>query len=310
MKRNRQSSWRSLHQSGNSPISRIVFLVWILGASACSGSGDDSPTAPGGGPSPGSAVVYDVIGASDANGVGSSVVCPPYVDCPNGMGYAQIAARQLAAQGFTVSLLNLGIPAAVIGPDFQALGQQYGRTIGGNFIVQEMPFVRSNATLITIVAGGNEVNTITAALGGGAGGSNRAAYIDAQVRAFGDDYATLLTGIRARAPSARIIAANVPNLAGFPFLAGASLAQRQAAQRAAVRMSTTIINPLVSQNVTVVDMLCDTRMYQRSNISGDGFHPNDAGYTFIAGELVRAVTSSAYPVPLNSCASMSLVPDL
>jgi lysophospholipase L1-like esterase len=226
------------------------------------------------------------------------------------MGYAQIAARQLTAQGYKVSVQNLGIPASVIGPDFQALGQQYGRVIGGNFIAQQMPFVRSAATLVTIVAGGNDVNTITAALGGGAGGSDAAGYIDARVRDFGTDYSTLLEGLRSRAPAARLIAVNVPNLAGFPFLNGASLGQRQAAQRAAVRMSTTVVNRLVSQNVTVIDALCDARIYQGSNISGDGFHPNDAGYAVIAGEIVRAVTSASYPAPQSSCALMSVVPDL
>ena len=60
-----------------------------------------------------------------------------------------------------------------------------------------MPFVQPNATVVTIFAGINEVNTITAALGGGAGGSDPNGYIDAQVRAFGADYATLLAGIRA-----------------------------------------------------------------------------------------------------------------
>ena len=58
------------------------------------------------------------------------------------MGYVPVTTRQLRAQGFTVTLLNLGIPTAVIGRDFQTLGQQYNRTIAGNFIDQEMPFVR------------------------------------------------------------------------------------------------------------------------------------------------------------------------
>ena len=118
---------------------------------------------------------------------------------------------------------------------------------------------------MTIFAGGNEINTITAALGGGAGASDQAGYIDAQVKAFGADYTTLLNGIRGRAGSARIVALNVPNLAGFPFLAQASLAQRQAAQRAAVGMTKTVVNALVSQNVTVVDVMCDSRMYLPSN---------------------------------------------
>ena len=181
--------------------------------------------------------MYDAIGASDADGIGSSVECPPFTDCPNGMGYPQVATRQLKAQGFSVSLTNYGIPTAVIGPDFQLLGLQNNRTILGNLITSEMPFVRQTATLVTIFAGGNDINTITAALGNGAGGTDQAGYIDTQVKAFAADYQTLLNGIRGRAGSARIIAFNVPNLAGLPFLATASLAQRQAAQRAAVGMT-------------------------------------------------------------------------
>ena len=130
------------------------------------------------------------------------------------------------------------------------------------------------------------------------------------MRAFGADYATLLNGIRARAPSARIVVLNVPNLAGLPFLAGAPLAQRQAAQRAAVGMTRTVVNPLVAQNVAVIDVMCDARMYLPSNYSSDGFHPNDAGYAFIAGEVVRAVTSGSYPAPQDNCSFMTLVPNL
>ena len=157
------------------PISRILPVVLVLGLSACTqlGIGDNSPTAPAGPPAPGSAIVYDALGASDADGVGSSVECPPFTDCPNGMGYVQVAARELKAQGFSVSLTNYGIPTAVIGPDFQLLGQQNDRTIVGNLISNEMPFVRQNATVVTIFAGGNDINTITAALGNGAGGTDQ-----------------------------------------------------------------------------------------------------------------------------------------
>ena len=114
--------------------------------------------------------------------------------------------------------------------------------------------------------------------------------------AFGADYATLLQGIRSRAAAARIVVLNVPNLAALPFLAGAPLAQRQAAQRAAVGM-TTVVNALTAQAVTVVDLMCNERSYQTSSYSSDGFHPNDAGYAFIAAEVVLAATNAAYPPP-------------
>ena len=193
---------------------------------------------------------------------------------------------------------NLGVPTAVIGRDFELLGRQYNRQILGNFIDQELPLVRQDTTLVTIFAGGNEVNTITAALGGGAGAGNPAGYIDQQVAAFGADYATLLQGIRSRAGAARIVVLNVPNVAALPFLAGAPLAQRQAAQRAAVGMTTTVVNALTAQSVTVVDLMCDARSYQTVDaIPSDGFHPNDAGYAFIAAEVVLAATTAPYPPP-------------
>jgi lysophospholipase L1-like esterase len=219
-----------------------------------------------------------------------------------------VGVRTLQAQGFTVTIRNLGIPTAVIGRDFQALGQQYGRTIEGNFVDQEMPFVLTNSTVVTIFAGANDVNVITAALGGGAGGTNPTGYLDGQVSAFGADYSVLVAGVRSRAPGVRLVALNVPNMAGLPYLAGNRLDQRQAAQRAAVAMTTTVVNPLVSQGVIVVDLMCDGRSYLASNYSSDGLHPNDAGYAFIAAEMVRAITSPSYPMPQSSCGPMTIVP--
>ena len=294
----------------NSPILRICVVAAVVSiATGCSKlTGGTSPTAPSGPPAAGATIFYTAVGASDANGVGSSAECLFLTDCPNGMGYVPVTVRALKAQGFTVTTLNLGIPTAVIGRDFQTLGQQYNRTILGNFIDHEMSFVQTNATVVTIFAGINEVTTITAALGGGAGGSDPNAYIDAQVKAFGADYATLLAGIRARAGSPRIVILNTPNAAGLPFLVRASLAQRQASQRAAVGMSKTQVNPLASSSVTIVDLMCDARSYVASNYSSDGLHPNDAGYAFIASEVVKAITATSYPAPQSSCTGMTIVP--
>src|SRR5499427_8625157 len=230
-----------------SPILRIGLCVAMLSSWIACSSSNGSPTQPSGPPAAGSSIVWAAIGASDVTGVGSSVPCL-LSDCANGTGYIAVAARQLRAQGFTLDLLNLGLPTAVIGRDFETLGQQYNRVIAGNFIEQEMPFVQRNATLVTIFAGLNEINTITAALGAGAGGGDPNGFIDAQVRAFGADFSTLMRGVGDRA--------------GMPYLAGAPLAQRQAAQRAAVGMTRTIVNPLASSSTIVVDLMCDARSYQ------------------------------------------------
>jgi lysophospholipase L1-like esterase len=295
----------------HSPILRIgLFATCAALATACNklGLGDSAPTAPTPPPTAGSTIFYTAVGASDANGVGSSAECIPFTECPNGMGYVPVTVRALKAQGFTVNNSNLGIPTTVIGRDFGALGAMYGRTIVGSMIETEMPFVQTNATVVTIFAGVNEILTIRSALGGGAGGSDPNGFVDAQVRAFAADYATLVTGIRARAGSPRIVILNVPNAAGMPFMAGASLADRQAAQRAAVGMTKTVVNPLVSSSITVVDMMCDGRSYVPSNYSSDGLHPNDAGYAFISSEVVKAITTASYPAPQTSCAGMTIVP--
>lgn len=304
------ASGRVIFQTArNSPILRISLAALLVAlATGCNKTGEGGPTAPSAPLAPGSTIFYTAVGASDANGVGSSAECLFLTPCPNGMGYVPVTVRALTAQGFTVNNLNLGIPTTVIGSDFASLGAKYGRLIVGNMIDNEMPFVQPNATVVTVFAGVNEINTITSALGGGEGGSDPNGYIDAQVKAFANDYTTLIAGIRSRAGSPRIVILNVPNAAGLPFLAGASAAQRQAAQRAAVGMTRTAVNALASSSITVVDLMCDGRSYVASNYAGDGLHPNDAGYAFISGEVVKAITTSSYPAPQSSCGGMTIVP--
>jgi lysophospholipase L1-like esterase len=287
---------------------RCIYLL-ACGAflmAACQAS--KTPSGPTPLPEPNSIINYIAIGASDAVGFGSSVQCVPFGDCPNGKGYVPEAARLLRAKGFVVNLANYGIPTAVIGRDFQTLGAQYGRDVYGNFIENEAPFVTPTTTLVTIFAGGNDVNIVTAALGRGAGASNQIGYINGQVKAFGDDYTALLKIIRDLAPGARIVVLNLPNMAGMPFLANVSLQQRQAAQKLSVGMTTTVINPLTSQGVLVVDLMCDARAYQASTYSSDGFHPSDAGYAWMAGEVVAAATTG-YKAPAGSCSHMIVVPN-
>jgi lysophospholipase L1-like esterase len=287
---------------------QLLFAALLLSSACGSSKTPSSPSSPSPIPEPNATIFYTAVGASDALGIGSTVECFPFVNCPNGKGYVQEAVRQLRSKGFTVNLNNFGIPTAVIGRDFQNLGLQYGREIAANVIDAEAPFVPANSTLVTIFAGGNDVNTVTSALGQGVGGSDQNAYINMQVRAFGDDYATLLRIIRERAPTARIVALNLPNMAAMPFLATASLQRRQAAQKLSVGMTTTVVNPLTAQGVVVIDLMCDPRSQQASIYSGDGFHPNDTGYAWLAGEVVAAATTS-YRSPQTSCSAMVVVPN-
>jgi lysophospholipase L1-like esterase len=281
------------------PCASLIALC--LAAASCSKDSTTGPTPP----SNGMTVLYSAVGASDVTGIGSSSPCL-LADCPGGKGYVFVAANQLRAQGYAVTVANLGIPAGVISPRLQALGQQYGGFIPGNFISNEMNSVQTNATLVTVFAGPNDVGAIIDAVESGAGGSDRNGYLDQQIAAFRTDYATLLDGIRARAPSARIVVFNLPNFAGVPLFVTASSSVRQAAQRLSVGITGTVVNPLVGQGISVIDLMCDLRFYQASTFSSDGFHPNDTGYRYLADEVVRAFTSS-YPAPQASCPPMALV---
>ena len=297
----------------SSVVTALLIVSAASGVTGCSklGLGDaESPTGPSAPPPAGSTIRYTAIGASDAIGWGSTQFCIPFAtSCPNGQGYVPVAERQLEGLGYTVSLLNLGIPSAVISRRVQTLGGQYGGPIVGNFIDSEMPFVQTDATLVTIFAGGNDANWIRAAANGGAGGTDVNGFIDQQIRSFGEDYSTLIDGIRNQSKSARIVVLNLPNLGGLPYLAGASLNDRRMAQRISVGMTTTVINPFrTSKGVVVVDLMCEARLYQASSISSDGFHPNDTGYSIIAAAVVSATTSNSYPAPSSSCGEMTRVP--
>jgi len=277
---------------------KILIVVAALAVSACASS--ESPT----GPSNPSVVLYTAIGASDTTGFGSSVPCLPLTSCPQGTGYVQLIERRLESSGKTVTLLNIGIPGAVLSPEMEALGDSLNREIPANFLERELPFVQREATLVTVFAGGNDANTVGAALQAGLGGLNPAGYVQTQVTNFGRDLRTLMTGIRERAPNARIIILNLPNLAALPYSAGRSLNEKQWLQGISVGFSAQI-NALGSQGAIVIDLMCDATFYGAGVYSSDGFHPNDAGYSRMADLILAANTGSVTP-PRASCAQMAL----
>jgi lysophospholipase L1-like esterase len=280
----------------------LLALVPLIAPGCSKMGGGDSPTAPSAPPSPGSTIVYTAVGASDVTGTGSSKPCLPFEDC-NGNGYVWVAARQLRSLGYTVNVFSLGIPTTVISRAFAELAVQHGRPVLSNMIEGELPFIDRSSTLVTVFAGVNEVNHITAALGRGAGGTNPAAFIDAQANSWANDFATLVNDIRSRLSQVRIIALNVPNVGALPSEARDSIDQKRAAQRAAVRMTAAVNG---TAGITVIDMMCDARFYQPNSFSSDGLHPNDAGYAVLGAELALAVTSPSYPPPKTSCPQMTL----
>ena len=133
-------------------------------------------------------------------------------------------------------------------------------------------------------------------------------YIASQVRACGADYDRLIRGVRARAPDAFTIVVNVPNMAGVPYAANYSLSRRQVLQAISVGFAREA-NRQAGAGIVVLDVLCDAQVYDRGRFSSDGFHPNDAGYAYLADRLLTIVNGAVPPVA-SSFSQMSLEPPL
>ncbi len=284
---------------------RLLAVVAVVGLAACSKS-PDSPTAPS--PSgPGSAFVQTHLGASDAAGVGSSVPCFPFTVCePNATSWVQVLYRRLQQNG-TTTLLNLGVPGSVLSQNIEELGRRVGRTYPGNFITNQAPFTKSDSRVVTIFAGGNDANTIGQVVQAQLAGDDVPGFIDQQVRQWGDDMGNLVRAVRQKAPTAKVVILNLPNLAGAPYLARNSALERGVMQRIVVGM-TDRINAQAGANTFVVDLMCDPRFLEPASFSSDGFHPSDRGYALMAELAYPAVVNQSHPAPAADCALRRVAP--
>lgn len=276
---------------------RIVFLAALTTLAGCDIL--KTPTTP---PLPEGAVRYSAVGASDAIGYGGSVVCLPFSTCPDGTGYVQIVTRRLKAAHADFDSSNLGIPGAVISRRLMDLGNSLNRDIYGNFIESQMPFVPRDATLVTLFAGGNDVNTVGAALRAGRDNGDPNAYIESQISTFGSEFRDLLTGMRARATGSTVLVLNLPNMARLPYANGLNSTEREYLRRLSVGFSAAM-NATRSADVRIIDLMCHAPAYQTGNYSSDGFHPNDTGYVMLA-DLVSAAITTAPPPPSSTCVFM------
>lgn len=277
----------------------------MLLTAACTRS--ESPTTPT--PAPSNNVHYAVVGASDAIGAGASVPCIPFdPDCPGGTGYVYVVKRRFQADGATVQLSNRGLPGAVLSPAMLTLSRDIGRSdIIGSYLEQIVPFIPASATHISIFAGGNDANVIGQNVRAGRGDADVRGFVDRQVSQFGTDLVDLIGRLRTRAPNARIVAMNLPNMAAAPYVASTTPLEKSILQRIAVGI-TDRINALAGQSVVVVDLMCEPRAYSAANFSADGFHPNDAGYALMAELLYPALRSGTAPAPSATCPQRALVP--
>ncbi|MFN7978802.1 MAG: GDSL-type esterase/lipase family protein [Vicinamibacterales bacterium] len=284
---------------------RLLGLAAALALAAACSKGSDSPTSPT--PTGSSGIVYGNISASDATGYMSSVECFPFTECaPNATGWVQTLFRKIQQTG-TATINNTGVPGQVLSQHFEDLGKKIGRTYPGNFITNQVPFVKSTTTVLTIFAGGNDANTIGQVIQAQQAGDDLRAFIDREVAAFGDDMQALVRGVRQRAPNTKIVILNLPNLGAAPYMSRSSAVDRGIMQRIAVGM-TGKINALAGANTVVVDLMCDARIIEPASFSSDGFHPSDRGYALMADLAFAAVSSSSYPAPAADCGQRRLAP--
>ena len=283
----------------------FVLLLLTIVVSACKRE-EEGPTSP---TPTNNAVAYSAVGASDGIGFGGSVPCLPFdPDCPTGTGYVYLLKRRLASDGRTVTLSNRSLPGAVLSQAILTLSRDIGRNdIPGTFIDQIAPFIPADSTVITIFAGGNDTNVIAQNIRAGRGGGDVRGFIETQVRQWGSDFEELVRRLRSRAPNARIVAINLPNLGAAPYVASFTTPERSIVQAIAVGL-TDRINAVSSQNVLVVDLMCDARVYEAASFSSDGFHPNDRGYSVIAELAYPAVSSGTAPTPSSTCGQRRLLP--
>ena len=276
----------------------VLALLLAATLSACEAL--KTPTEPG---LPVGAVRYSAVGASDAIGYGGSVVCQPFAACPDGTGYVQTVSRRLKSAHPDFSDTNLGIPGAVVSRRLMDLGKAVGRDPVTNFIDGQMPFVPRASTLVTLFAGGNDVNVVAAAVKAGQANGNVDAYITTQIASFAQEFQDLVSGIRARATTAKVIVLNLPNLSRLPYATGLTATEREWMRRLAVGYSAAM-NATRSANVLVIDLMCQAPMYDPGHYSSDGFHPNDAGYRHLA-DLVSAAIAAPPGTPATTCTFMN-----
>jgi lysophospholipase L1-like esterase len=301
----------------------LAFLAVAAFAGCASGGGNAVLTPP---PKP-PELYYTAIGASDAVGYGASVPCTKAVP-PNGAadpscfgktgtGYVPDLARKLASIPATVTLDDLGYSGAVLGADIRATVNTYGLPTSAtpcfpvanqypvDFITYELPQVSAASKIVTIFAGGNDtVGLVNAAACQGLAGATatqQAAFLNAEIAAFGTDLAALINGIKGVSPSAKIVIANLPNFALIP-LGKAQTADVAAALGAvSTAIDLKIIDPLVTSGIPVVDLLCDPSSYVAANFYSDGFHPDDAGYAVIASLFASQINAAVPAVPQTTC---------
>jgi acyl-CoA thioesterase-1 len=199
-------------------------------------------------------VRYVALGASDAMGVGASD--------PNRTAYVPILISRLPKH---VSALNLGIN---------------GETLHGALTDELPPAIQAKPTLVTIWLVGNDFKSCV------------------PLDQYTADLNTLLTELQTKT-TAKVFVANAPDFSLLPEIRQAAAAgsfcggpPTQAAIRAeTIKWNQAIDAAVSAHHDTLVDLYDANLAGHPDYVSGDGFHPSDAGYLALANLFWSAITA-------------------
>ncbi len=224
----------------------LVALAFLLGGCGASPAptpqGENSATAT---PAAHPSVVYVAIGASDAVGLGASD--------PNKTAYVPLLIARLPS---SATALNLGISGATV----------------RDALTQELPqAIADQPTLVTVWMVGNDFRGCT------------------PLSRYQADLDTLLGQLESRT-KAQVFVANAPDMSLLPAIrnhvgnTGACLAGLNQSQIRALTMRWNQVIATVVQrhHAVLVDLFQAGLAGHPEYISGDGFHPSDAGYKRLA----------------------------
>jgi lysophospholipase L1-like esterase len=206
----------------------------------------------------------------------SPSLVPPF--CDSGTSFVADLAHELAARnGSAISVLNLGISGGQV----------------STVIAKEIALVPKEATIITIYIGTNNIRDLADAV---LSGGNQTSLLSNLKSSF----ETMLTDVRARAPSARIVLVNLPNqryIAGPAAAASPHFRAYNNLSQAYDRM----VNAYYPR-YPVVDLACDPRSYLPQNISHapSSPHPNTLGHAVLAQDILAILRNPSSP-PKSSC---------
>lgn len=187
----------------------------------------------------------------------------------NGSEYPSMLATALGA-----TVTNLGIGGEFTGPLI------YGALHYGGVLADEVGAIPLDTTLVTLYIGANDMWLF--------GVSDYPGYLDVPttLARYDANIRTIVAGIRARVPGARIILASVPNAALRPV----NVNLPQSIKGAYAALADGMRASLYATGLPVADLEHEPGMYDDANFDGPySPHPIAAGFAIIAADFAKVI---------------------